>query len=118
MDSKNFTIGILSTTAAILLVGVLIIHSRPAPVLASGLTATAGDYVLTVGTFTLNDEEYVYVIDAPEQKMIMYRFDVARGSIEVSDHKDLAAVRDAATQASQQPGQKSKSGKRSGRRRP
>jgi hypothetical protein len=118
MDSKNFTIGILSTTAAILLVGVLIIHSRPAPVLASGVTATAGDYVLTVGSFTLGDEEFVYVIDAPEQKMIMYRFDVARGSIEVCDHKDLATVRENAAAAGQQAGQKSNAAKKRGRRRP
>ncbi len=118
MDSKNFAIGILSTTAAILLVGVLIIHSRPAPVLASGLTATAGDYVVTVGSFTLGDEEFIYVIVAPEQKMIMYRFDVARGSIEVSDAKDLATVREAASEARQQSGQKSKSTKKKGRRRP
>ena len=103
MDSKNFVIGILSTTAAILLVGVLIIHSRPMPAVASGVTATAGDYVVTVGSITMNDEELVYVIDAPAERMIMYRFDIGKGEIRVASSIDLAQMRAAAGEKTAQP---------------
>ena len=42
MDSKNFAIGILSTTAVILLAALVIIHTRPDPAFASGVTTTSG----------------------------------------------------------------------------
>ncbi len=93
MDQKNFVIGILSTTAVILFVGVMIIHTQSTPAVASGLTATSGTYVLTVGTFTRNDEELVYVIDAEQAKMIVYRFDTGKGQIETADAIDLAEMR-------------------------
>jgi hypothetical protein len=116
MNSKNFTIGVLSTTAVILLVGIMVIHSRPLPVMASGVTATSGDYVLTVGTFTRNDEELVYVIDAPQARMVVYRFNTAKGRIERADAIDLAEMRKATSGAAAQPGQQPQSGKRRGRR--
>lgn len=114
MDSRNFAIGILSTTAAILLVGVLIIHSRPAPVLASGVTETGGNYVLTVGTFTINDEELLFVIDSSGMKMITYRFHTGKGQIEIVNAINLQEMRDATSAAGQQP----KATKKRGRRRP
>lgn len=113
MDAKNFTIGVLSTTAAILLVGLLVIHSRPEPARADGMTTSAGAYVLSVGGVSIADEEYLYVLDAPAQKLIAYRFDAGRQQIEVAQGIDLAELRRAAEQAQQQPGQS-----RSGRRRP
>lgn len=102
MDSRNFAIGILSTTAVILLVGLVIVHTRPNPVLASGMTTTSGDYVLTVGTTTIDNEEVVYVIDAPAEKLIAYRFDGARREIQIVDGVDLNELRGAATAAGQQ----------------
>ena len=115
MDSKNFAIGILSTTAAILLVGVLIIHSRPSPALASGVTETGGNYVLTVGTYTINDEELLFVIDSSALKMITYRFHTGKGEIQIADAIDLQQMRDA-TAAAAQPSKPTT--KRRGGRRP
>ena len=114
MDSKNFAIGLLSTTAVILLVGVLIIQSRPAPALASGMTASAGRYVITVGTRTIGDEEFVFVIDTSSEKMIIYRFNSAKLQIELIQGISLKEMR-AATDGVQQPPPPSKRG---GRRRP
>jgi hypothetical protein len=115
MDSKNFAIGILSTTAAILLVGLVIIHSRPDPVLAAGMTTTSGDYVLTVGTATIGNEELLYIIDAPAEKLIAYRFDAARREIVPIEIVDLKGLREAAAAATQQlpPGRQ-----RGGKKRP
>ena len=106
MDSKNFAIGILSTTAVILLVGLVVVHTRPDPAFAAGMTTTSGDYVLTVGTATIGNEEVLYVIDAPAEKLIAYRFHGARREIEVVAGVDLKELRDAAAAAGQpQPGQ-------------
>ena len=115
MDSKNFAIGILSTTAVILLVGLFFLNTRPQAAWASGMTTGAGDYVLTVGLDASADEELVYVIDAPGQKLIVYRFDTGRQQIEIVQGIDLAELRDSASQPAQP--QKRKPSSR-GRRRP
>ena len=113
MDSKNYAIGILSTTAVILLVGLVIINTRPLPAVAAGMTTTSGDYVLTVGTATIGNEEVLYVVDAPQQRMIAYRFDGARRQVQVVDGVDLKELRDAAAAATQQGSQqKPKRGRR------
>ena len=96
MDSRNFVIGLLSTTASILLVGVVVIMTRSAPVLAAGMTASGGDYILTVGTGTQIDEEFVYVVDNSAQKMLAYRFEVNRGVIEIIQGFDLSELRQGA----------------------
>ena len=115
MDSKNFAIGILSTTAVILLVSLLFLNTRPQTAWASGMTTGAGDYVLTVGLDASADEELVYVIDAPGQKLVVYRFDTGRQQIEIVQGIDLAELREAAGQPAQP--QKRKPSSR-GRRRP
>ena len=102
-DSKNFAIGVLSTTAVILLVGLTIIHSRPTPVLASGMVASGGEYTLTVGNTNQIDEQYLYVVDGSAEKMLVYRFDSARGQIEIVQGLDLSDFRKSATQPGQQP---------------
>ena len=83
MDSKNFAIGILSTTAVMLLVGIMIIHSRPAPALASGMAASAGNYVMTVGNVSTNDEELVFIVNNQDKKMLVYRFDAGRREVQI-----------------------------------
>jgi hypothetical protein len=110
MNAKDFAIGILSTTAVILLVGVVIMNTRPEPVRADGMTtSTGGDYVLTVGGVSIVDEECLYVLDAPAQKLIAYRFDAGRQQIEIVQGIDLSELRKADDNATAQP---------SGRRQP
>ena len=92
MDSKNFAIGVLSTTAMILLVGLLIISTRPDPAYASGMTATSGNYSLTVGRIS-PAEEVLYVIDTSQEKLLTYSFDTGRRSIVPIQIIDLNQVR-------------------------
>ena len=114
MDSRNFAIGILSTTAVILLVGILVIHSRPAPAFASGMAASGGAYLLTVGAIQVGDEELVFVTHASRSsKMNVYRFNVGKAQIERVDRINLKEMQDA---AGKQPSKKG--GKRSRRRNP
>ena len=112
MDSKNFVIGILSTTAVILLAALVIIHTRPDPAFASGMTTTSGDYVLTVGTVSIGNEELLYVLDAPAEKLIAYRFDGGRHEIQPIDALDLKPIRDSAKPPAQQPPGRKGTGRR------
>ena len=110
MNSKDFAIGILSTTAVILLVGLVILNARPDPAQASGMAAIGGEYILTVGTGGAADEELVYVFDATVAKFIVYWFDGTRGRIEIAQGVDLGELRKAtatSTQPTQQRGRRS-----------
>jgi hypothetical protein len=109
MDQRN-TIGVLSTTAAILLVGLVLVTTRPIPAIAAGMTATGGEFIMTVGTTPQTDEEYLYVVDVPTQKMAIYRFDVNKGVVDLVQGVDLSQFR-------QQPGQPPP-GQPPGRRKP
>lgn len=97
-DTKNLTIGVLSTTAVIMLVGLVILQSRPVPAHAAGTTLVAGDYVLAVGSLNQVDEDFLYVVDNGESKVIVYRFDGGRGRMEIVDGLDLAEIRKTASE--------------------
>jgi len=93
MDNKNFAIGVLSTTATILFVGLIVIHTRPAQVEANGMTVRGGSYDMTVGAIDGRNEDLVYVIDTPQQRMIAYRFNANTNQIEVYKGVDLTEAR-------------------------
>ena len=116
MTSKDFAIGVLSTTATILLVGLFVIHTRPEPAYAAGMTTTNGDYVLTVGTATINNEELLYIIDAPQEILVSYRFNSGKRTVEIVDRIKLSQMRSAS--GNPPPQQKGKKGRTGKRRRP
>lgn len=93
VDSRDFAIGVLSITAMILLVGVILVSIQPAPAIASGMTVSAGSYTLTVGQAASVDEEFIYVLDGPAEKMIAYRFNTTRKTIDVVQGIDLSGLR-------------------------
>lgn len=105
MDSKNFAIGILSTTAMILLVGVLIIHSQSSSAIASGMTTDGGKYVMTVGSIEPS-EELVFIINSTAQKMHIYRFVVGQSKIDRVGTVDLRKMADGAAKAGKKKGKK------------
>lgn len=106
MDNKNFAIGLLSTTAVILFVGLAVIHSRPASVHADGMTVRGGDYEITVGALDQEDEELVYVIDSSQQRMIAYRFNSNTERIDIVTGVELANLREQAAPGAKNPGTK------------
>ncbi len=60
-DNQNLTIGVLSITAVVLLVGVLVtLAGGQNEALAIGQTARGGDYVVATGQFTQNSELVYY----------------------------------------------------------
>lgn len=103
MDSKNFVIGILSTTATILLVGIVLLYARPNEVQAGGMTTSGGRYIVTVGSITQIDEELVYILDTSIDRMVVYRFDGIRRQIEVLQGIDLAELHRSSPPRNPQP---------------
>lgn len=102
MDSKNFAIGILSTTAVILLVGLVLVQSRPEPAYGFGMNAQGGDYLLTTGQLQPS-QEVLYVIDAASERLLVYGFDMGRKQIAIVTGEDLAKHRDASSDAGSSP---------------
>ncbi|RJP32738.1 MAG: hypothetical protein C4547_13560 [Phycisphaerales bacterium] len=101
--NKDLTIGVLSVTALILLVGLVIVQTRPAPAFAAGMTTSGGDYVMSIGKVQRSSpDDLLYVIDTVEEKMIAYTCDVNRRELKMTDAVDLKKLREAA-KAPQQP---------------
>lgn len=92
-DSKNFLIGLLSTTASILLVGLLLLQGQARTAHAEGMTTSGGNYILTVGRQNNGDEELLYLIDAGSDKLIAYRFNSVSKTIELVQGIDLGEIR-------------------------
>lgn len=91
ISTQNLTIGILSTTATVLLVGLLVIGTRPQPADAFAMNASGGNYTLVTGQVQA-DEELLFVINAVEQRMIAYRFDTNKREIEVVEGIDFTQL--------------------------
>lgn len=81
MDSKDLTIGVLSTTAVILFVGLVLVHTEPTPVYASGMGGAGGDYMMLSGEL-FDQEELLYVIDTSQNRLLTYRFNMNTGQVE------------------------------------
>jgi hypothetical protein len=60
---------------------------------ASGMTASSGSYVITVGSLTDRDEEMVYVVDSAAQRLASYRFDSKSKQLELIQQLNLEDMR-------------------------
>ena len=81
MNSKDLTIGVLSTTAVVLFVGLILVQTQPSPVYASGMGDTGGDYMMLSGEL-FDQEEILYVIDTRQRRLLTYRFNMNTGLVE------------------------------------
>ncbi|MFH1416967.1 MAG: hypothetical protein ABII12_01585 [Planctomycetota bacterium] len=87
--NQRLTIGVLSVTAMVLLVGIILATTGGQnQALAFGQLDRGGDYVLVTGQFTLNTE-LVYVTDAAAKKLNVYSYDRTRREIILWDSHDL-----------------------------
>lgn len=93
LDRGSFAVGLLSVTAVMLLVGIVIVQMMPETVRADGMTVSGGDYMMTVGALTDTDEDYVYIIDIPSSKLAVYRFDISSSQIQIIQGIELAKFR-------------------------
>jgi hypothetical protein len=74
MNTKDFAIGILSVTAIILLVGLLLLQAAPQPVLASGQSGTVGSFVVTT-THVDEQCELLCILDTGAQRLNVYQLE-------------------------------------------
>lgn len=74
LDARTFAVGVLSVTACVLLVGILLLSATPRAALATGQMDRAGDYLMLTQQIS-NSEEAVVVIDAASQRMSLYFLD-------------------------------------------
>jgi len=88
MNSKDLAIGVLSTTAVILFVGLILLNAQPVPVYASGMGDRGGDYIMLSGQLW-EQEEVIYVIDAGMSRMIGHKYANTKKQITVGGAQDL-----------------------------
>ena len=72
LDRRTFAIGVLSVTACVLFVGLILVAQRPA--YAIGMNDRGGDYILLTQQISTTSEAVV-VIDAAAKQLIVYEFD-------------------------------------------
>lgn len=92
IDTKNLTIGVLSVTAMILFLGVVLLNQMPTAY-AAGQTAKGGDYVVSTGQYS-NSLEVVYILDAAASKVIAYAYDTNRKRLEQIAGFDLGRLQE------------------------
>lgn len=99
IDRQDLAIATLSIIALFLFLGLLFSARGGNTAFADGMSVSGGDYVIAVGGATLADEDYVYVVDVPMERVIAYRFDAARQQIEVVQGIELGPLRQAGSGA-------------------
>lgn len=91
-DSKNLAIAVLSITATVLLVGVILGGLFTAnEALAIGQTDRGGDYIMVTGQFTQNSE-LIFVTDAAAQRLNLYSYETSTRQFVLWDSLDLKSI--------------------------
>jgi hypothetical protein len=91
MDARNLTIAVLTVTAAVLTVGLLLVQMLgPQQALAYGQMDRAGDYVVATGQLQ-NNTEVVYITDGGLGRLNVYLFNRNTRQIDLLDRFDLTA---------------------------
>ncbi|MBN1344787.1 MAG: hypothetical protein JXQ73_18990 [Phycisphaerae bacterium] len=91
MNQQNFVIGVLSVTATILLVGVILLGTAGQhEAQAMSQVDKGGDYILLTSLWRSN-AELLWVLDGRSQILGLYYFEPRRARLELADTIDLAA---------------------------
>ncbi|MGD8450702.1 MAG: hypothetical protein PVJ57_02690 [Phycisphaerae bacterium] len=101
IDARTFAIGVLSVTACIFFVGLLLVNSAP-PAQAIGMSDRSGDYVVCTQQLTTSNEG-VIVLDAAAKRMIVYSYDYNRRQLKPLAGFELSQLQTAAPADNRQP---------------
>lgn len=82
IDGRLAGIGVLSVTACILFVGLILVLQTARPAEAIGMNDRGGDYIMVTQQVS-NSNEAVVVIDAAAKRMIAYAFDYNNKALEI-----------------------------------
>jgi len=80
IDGKTFAIGVLSITACMLFVGLLLVTMQPA--YGIGQIDRGGDYIMLTQQLT-NSQEGVIIIDAASRQMSLYALNGSNKQLQV-----------------------------------
>ncbi len=80
IDGRTFAIGVLSVTASVLFVGLILLTQQPAQ--AIGMNDRGGDYLMLTQQMSTSTEA-VAVIDAAAKRMNVYEFDYNNKAIRI-----------------------------------
>lgn len=85
MDKHSYTIGCLSLSAVVLLVGVFVLAGLETQrANASDMLSTAGPYILLTGAVS-HSNDLIYLIDTRKGVLIVYKINETTRSIERTD---------------------------------
>lgn len=82
VDSRALAIGVLSITACILFVGLMLMMFQPRPAYAIGQVDRAGDYIMVTQQLSSSQEACV-VIDAASRNMGLYLYNASNRQIQM-----------------------------------
>ena len=82
IDSKTFAIGVLSITACVLFVGLLMVAGQPTSAYGIGQTDRGGDYIMVTQQLT-NSQEGVVIFDAASRQMTLYALNGSTKQLQV-----------------------------------
>ncbi len=89
MNHQNMIIGVLTVTATILLVGLILLGTlTQQPAHAVGQNDRCGNYLMATGQWNGN-RELLWILDAKSGNLGMYYFDSQRARIELADMDNL-----------------------------
>ncbi len=103
VDNKSLAIGVLSITACILLVGVVLIARTPPAAYAIGMNDRAGDYLMVTQQLSISQEGLV-IIDAAAEQMIVYSYNINQKALVILARVPLDRLRRPVEQEPQTPG--------------
>lgn len=89
-NRENLAIGVLSITATILLVGVILVLStgQNQALAFSGGNDRSGDYVIATGQFS-SSTDLVFLVDAAANRLNIYGYDRIQKDLRLYDSHDL-----------------------------
>jgi hypothetical protein len=89
IDTRTLALGVLSITACVLFVGLMLVSQQPA--YGTGMNDRGGDYIMVTQQIS-SSSEAVVVIDAAAQMMIVYTFDYNNKRLEILERISLSQM--------------------------
>ena len=89
-NAKNISNGVLTITAVILLVGIILVGSTATnSAYAGNVSSYGGDFTVTIGRVT-RDAELIYLVDNTTERLLVYGLNRKTGKSAILDKSELS----------------------------
>jgi hypothetical protein len=89
VDNRSLTIGVLSITACVLFVGLILTLAQPKPAYGIGQIDRTGDYIMLTQQVT-NSQELCVIIDSASRQMALYAYNSSNRQIQLLQNIQLS----------------------------